>query len=222
MLAYAATRPRIGARQSSPNAMLFVICAHIVGVAVIMSAKMDLPRRIMDPPITVQLIRDPKAPEPTKASEPPQPHETTIYTPPTIMPAPARHKQVVDSTPAPPDFGEIASLLGTPRLPVKADPLPPAAPVRTDPRLLTAASDLKPPYPQSKLMSGDEGELTLRLTIDAAGRVVSVEPVGSADRVFLAAARRHLMAHWRYKPATEGGRAVATSIVITLRFQLDG
>jgi protein TonB len=81
---------------------------------------------------------------------------------------------------------------------------------------------LKPPYPQSKLLTGEEAELTLRLGIDSSGRVVSVEPVGRADRVFLEAARRHLMGHWRYKPATEGGRAVATSTVITLRFQLDG
>ena len=36
------------------------------------------------------------------------------------------------------------------------------------------------------------------------------------------AARRHLIAHWRYKPASEDGRAVASSTVITLRFQLDG
>jgi protein TonB len=46
--------------------------------------------------------------------------------------------------------------------------------------------------------------------------------VGQADRAFLEAARRHLIANWRYKPASEGGRAVATSTVITLRFQLEG
>ena len=35
------------------------------------------------------------------------------------------------------------------------------------------------------------------------------------------AARRHLLAHWRYKPASEDGRPAASSTVITLRFQLD-
>ena len=50
--------------------------------------------------------------------------------------------------------------------------------------------------------------LKLRLSIDHRGRVVAVEPVGRADRAFLAAARRHLIAKWRYKPATEDGRAV--------------
>jgi protein TonB len=64
--------------------------------------------------------------------------------------------------------------------------------------------------------------LRLRLTIDERGRVVAVEPVGKSDRVFLEAARRYLVAHWRYRPASEDGRAVATSIVIALRFQLDG
>ena len=60
------------------------------------------------------------------------------------------------------------------------------------------------------------------LTIDERGRVVAVEPIGRADRVFLDAARRHLLAHWRYKPASEGGRAVGATIAVTLRFQLDG
>jgi len=64
--------------------------------------------------------------------------------------------------------------------------------------------------------------LRLRLTIDERGRVIAVEPVGRADKVFLEAARRHLLAHWRYRPASEGGRAVTSSTVITLRFQLDG
>jgi protein TonB len=223
MLAYAASRPRFGARQSSPNAMLFVICAHIVGVAVVMSTKMDMPRGLaIDPPTAITFIRDLKPPEPVvKPAEPTRQHETVIHTPPVFVPTPTPDRQIVDSTPVVPDFSEIGKLLGTPQLPVKADPVPPV-PMRTGAQLVTPAADLKPPYPQSKLLTGEEAELTLRLGIDSSGRVVSVEPVGRADRVFLEAARRHLMGHWRYKPATEGGRAVATSTVITLRFQLDG
>jgi protein TonB len=62
----------------------------------------------------------------------------------------------------------------------------------------------------------------LRLTIDSQGRVVAVDAVGRTDPVFLAAARRHLIAHWRYKPAIEGGEAVNSTEVITLRFELNG
>ena len=57
--------------------------------------------------------------------------------------------------------------------------------------------------------------------ISISGRVVAVDPIGKADPVFLAAARRHLMAHWRYKPAMQAGHAVSSNLVVTLRFQLD-
>jgi protein TonB len=80
---------------------------------------------------------------------------------------------------------------------------------------------MRPPYPPSKIRSEEEALLTLRLSIDPRGRVVAVEPLGRTDPAFLAAARRHLIAHWRYSPATEDGRAIASSTVITLRFQLD-
>jgi protein TonB len=94
------------------------------------------------------------------------------------------------------------------------------APVRVGPRFATPADAVRPPYPASKIESDDEAVLKLKLSIDPRGRVVAVEPVGRADPAFLAAARRHLIAHWRYKPATEDGRAIASSTVITLRFEL--
>jgi protein TonB len=80
---------------------------------------------------------------------------------------------------------------------------------------------LRPPYPESKLANEEEAVLHLRLGIAADGRVTSVEPVGRADPVFLDAARRYLIAHWRYSPATVDGRAVASTEVITLSFRLD-
>lgn len=95
------------------------------------------------------------------------------------------------------------------------------APVRTGPHFLTPEADIKPPYPQSKLRNEEEAVLRLKLTIDSRGRVTAVEPVGRADPVFLAAARRHIAARWRYRPATEDGRAIASSTVITLRFELN-
>jgi protein TonB len=94
-------------------------------------------------------------------------------------------------------------------------------PVRHDPRLITLSAELKPPYPASKLAAEEEATLSLRLTIDKNGRVILVEPLGRADPIFVAAARRHLLAHWRYAPATVDDQPVATTLNITLRFQLD-
>ena len=96
-----------------------------------------------------------------------------------------------------------------------------ADPVRTGPRFATSASELRPPYPEAKRRLEEEAVLKLRLSIDPRGRITAVEPVGSADPAFLQSARRHIIAHWRYTPATEDGRAVASSTVITLRFELD-
>jgi protein TonB len=138
--------------------------------------------------------------------------------PPPLVPTPPVGAQVVDLNPVLPNFDD---LIGPRNDPLRTD-LTPTPTVRVDARLLTAASDLKPPYPPSKLASEEEAVLRLKLTIDERGRVVAVEPVGRADRAFLESARRHLIAHWRYRPATEGGRAVSSSAVITLRFQLDG
>jgi protein TonB len=220
MLAYAASRPRIGARQSSPNALLFVICAHIVVIAVIMSAKMALPPRVFDPPtkiIRIRLTDPPTRPVPISRST-----QTVISRPlnipPTDVPTKVEPRFSVDLGDGPGPMVGGAGTISIPNPPLPPIPLP----ISIGAQLLTPPSDLKPPYPLSKLLTGEEGSLTLRLTVDDHGRVVAVEPLGRADPVFLAAARRHLLAHWRYKPAIEDGRAISSSIVVTLRFKLDG
>ena len=85
----------------------------------------------------------------------------------------------------------------------------------------TPDSALRPPYPNDKLRLEEEATLKLRLSIDARGRVTAVEPVGQADPSFLEAARRHIIKAWRYKPATEDGVAVPSSVVINLSFRLE-
>jgi periplasmic protein TonB len=67
----------------------------------------------------------------------------------------------------------------------------------------------------------EEATLRLRLTIDVRGRVTAVEPVGPADPSFLEAARRHILRAWRYKPATEDGVAVPSTMTINLSFRLE-
>jgi protein TonB len=219
MLAYAANRRRIAERKSSPNAMLLVACAHIAVVAAVMSAKMDLPRRIFDPPTTVIQVPIPPVPAPvTPEKHAPAPKHLTVATPPEAPVPDATHNQVrIDPGPTV-DAGtiEVGGGSYTTSYPPKPVPVSSAA------QLLTSGSELKPPYPQAKLLNEEEAALRLRLTIDDRGRVIAVDPIGAADPVFLGAARRHLLSHWRYKPAMQDGRAIASSIVITLRFELDG
>ena len=220
MLAYAANRPVAAQRGSSPNAMLAIVALHIAGIAALMSAKMDLPDAFKDTPTVVDFIR-PDAPPPPKPLDPkvPQPPvDSTITPPPQALPLPPMGMPI-DSTPTVPSFDDLVGPTLDPG--PKALPIPTPAPVKIGARLITPASQLKPPYPRIKLASGQEAVLRLNLTIDERGRVIGVEPIGRADRVFLDAARRHLLAHWRYKPATDGGRAVGSTIAVTLRFQLE-
>jgi len=222
MLAYAASRPAIVERQPHPNFLLGIIAAHVAVVALVMSAKMDLPTRVLG--TTTEIFSVPIPPEPTPLPQP---------THPTTKPSPQTQATRTDAEvkvppiggealgTGEPDKGEgtLVAALGNGTLPVLP---PPHNIVRLGPELVTPPGELRPPYPVSKIMSEEEATLRLRLTIDEHGRVVAVDPVGKADRVFLQAARTYLIKHWRYRPASEDGSAVGSSTVITLTFQLDG
>ena len=219
-MAYAANRPVVGKRRSSPNAMLLVVSAHVALLAAVMSVKMDLPQRIKDPPTIIDFFPDPT---PTQLTEQPtssrqMPAAKAIDHPQTNVPIPTGGP-TVDPGPSVLDPGSIAAAASnvTPVI-----PKPVITPIHRDAQLLTPAAQLKPPYPPSKLLSEEEAVLTLRIAIDERGRVVSVDPVGHADSAFLEAARQHMIAHWHYRPASDDGRAIASSMTVTLRFELDG
>ena len=222
MLAYAASRPAPIERRSYPNALLVIIALHVAGLAAVMSAKMEFQRIIPESPIDIFTVPPPEPPptpvEPVRTKNPTQPTKTEFTRPErevdiALPPDPSTASGGTVSQ-GPPQ-GKIALNIPTYHPPVRDI-------VKRGPTLLTSGEDLKPPYPASKLLTEEEASLTLRLTIDERGRVVAVAPVGRTDRVFLEAARRHLIGHWRYRPATVDGRPIASSTVVTLRFQLDG
>lgn len=203
-----------------PRALMLIVGGHAVLIAAVMTAKMEMPEGFIPTITRVTLIDPPKPPpEPPQPPPPKQqaaPRDSAIDRPPPVLPIPADQGPIVDRIPIPlPDPGPI---IGT-----NPDPAPnpvPAA-VRTGPRFSTPEWAIKPPYPDDKRRLEEEAVLRLKLTIDERGRVIAVEPVGKADRSFFESARKHVLAHWRYKPATEDGRPVASSTVITLRFELE-
>ena len=223
MLAYAANRPDPAGRRSSPNVMLFIVAVHIAAIAALMSAKIDLARHLPDPPLTIDFLRPPPPPPPP----PPTGHTKTAPQP--RNPEWVSHPNPQTPTPPVPQppvdtGGSTSSDPGpTGPVPIPQPPQPQPHPtVQSGPTLLTPASQLRPPYPEMKLLNEEEADLRLRLMIGADGRVTAVDAVGRADPVFLDAARRYITDHWRYRPATVDGRAIATSLVISLSFRLDG
>jgi protein TonB len=220
MLQYATGKRDIASRPSSPNAMLVIISIHVAVIAALMSAKMDVGTNFPKMPPLIQI---PVAPVPPPNSmQPPRPahpqQQPTIIDPSRDLVRPQPSNPAVEPgppiDPTPIDVGGSSSTPSIPQPPV-------TTPIHRDALLLTPESELRPPYPASKLASEEEATLRLRLTIDPQGRVVDVQPVGRVDSVFFQAARRYLIAHWRYQAATEDGRAVSSSTTITLKFQLD-
>ena len=198
-----------------PGTLVLILAGHAAVLAAVMMAKGYVPTPLIDPPTIIDLIKEPQPPP--ENPPPPQPDQrSAVDRPTTVVPTPLPNIPDVDTTPLPlPNNGRVE----IPRGDTRVIPMPP---VRIGPRFLTREVDVKPPYPPSKLRDGEEAVLKLRLSIDEHGRVTAVDPVGATDPVFLAAARKHLMARWRYQPATEDGRPVATTTTITLRFELNG
>jgi protein TonB len=209
MLAYA---PRPDRRRFQPSALALIVGAHALAIVAVLTVRMDLPERWTPTRTEVTLI--PMPPEP--APDPAPPTDSHPSHRPLDNPRP-----LVDRLPLPgptfdpqplPDPGPLTGNgMGTAPPPI----------IRTGPRFVTPEALIRPPYPEEKRRLEQEATLKLRLSIDERGRVVAVEPVGRADPSFLAAARRHILKAWRYKPAMEGDKAMASSTVVTLEFKLD-
>ena len=221
MLAYAANQPQVAVRRSNPKILLLVAGAHVAAVAILLTMKPQMAQQITHSPIIVNLIRDNPPPPTAVKPLPPRPLQRTESTqPPREIVTPPIQPPAMGPAPTLPNINDLLRPPMPPQPPISSQPLGTPSPP-TVARLLTPASDLKPPYPQSKLLTGEEATLNLRLSIDEGGHVVAVDPLGYADRVFLNAARQYLIVHWRYQPATRDGHPVASTITVTLRFELD-
>lgn len=226
MLAYAAhQRSR---RRLSPTALTVIIGGHAIALALLITAKMDV--TVFPPPVETDTYNVPLPPPPPPEQPPVEqklqpnplpPPPSAIDRPPVLLPTPQPPPTIdygpVQNSVAP----DIGPALNNNLLPTPQPPLPKAEVVRVPARAMTPPDLLRPPYPESMRRTEEEATLRLRLSIDARGRVTAVEPLGAADPAFLASARSHLVRHWRYRPATEDGKAVASSLVITLRFELE-
>lgn len=217
MLAYAPTN-RVAARARSPRALFLVLAGHAALLALVLTARGEMPGVPPFTPTDIVFI-DPPKPPPPEPSPPRADTRSRIDTPPVIIPTPQPLPQPLDRGPP---LTDPTPFIGNDVVPVPL-PLDPPRPilVRKAARFVTSADDVRPPYPDSKRRLAEEASLRLALQIDERGRVTSVNPVGAADPVFLDAARRHILRRWRYAPASEGGTAIASRITITLQFRLE-
>ena len=169
------------------------------------------------PPIIVDIVAppreklpEPKLPEPpVRARAVPKPlvPRITITEPiPTASPAPQ-----VDSI-APPDANARAV--------AEAPAAGSGATDDADPSALAYATRSQVPYPIEALRRHEQGEVVLRVLVDADGNPAQIEIDQSSGSHVLDAAARDAVRHWRFKPGMRGGVAYAAWARVPIRFKL--
>jgi protein TonB len=200
-----------------------VILLHGAALAALVMAKMDMPTKAPIVRTEVRLIKIPPVPK----EIPPDPVED-------VKPTQIDRFEQIVPVPPPPRPGEDLTFTrteetGTTVGPVypearpqpEARPEPKPEPVRRDARI-DPRSELKPPYPRTQQIEGNEGTVTVRVRIGADGRVKGAEKIRATNDDFFQATLRHALRNWRFKPATVDGRPIESSKVMTLHFSLEG
>lgn len=192
--------------------------------ALVIGAWLLIPKEVIDTVITrpfeTYAVPEEKAP-------PPEPVETTIEQPirtrPTQQQPTAAEPIVTGAQGDPVVIGSAGTGEGIDPGPTII--LPPADPPRA-PVLVDAGIDpralpqFQPDYPGAMIRQGLEGSVTVRVTINAEGRVTDIARVSATDESFWLATQRHALRKWRFRPATRDGVPVATTKVMTVRFTL--
>jgi protein TonB len=189
-------------------------------------------------PVPMKVTRAPRVP---KALPPPTPTPLppTSAPPPPTTEAPRATRQPVvitgitmesTSQGAPFVVGSGNTLRGAPEKmaaepgavkPYKADRYAPSAQVSELPRPLNReALNLRKYYPAQAKKDGFEGDVVLRLLIDADGSIAKVDVVSDPGQG-LGAAAAQAVRELRFSPAKVNGVAVATTVPFTIHFTLD-
>ncbi|HZH43344.1 MAG TPA: energy transducer TonB [Lysobacter sp.] len=160
-----------------------------------------VPPRIVTPPPVVP-VRPPRTPQPV--ATPARPEVPPVDMVPVVEPLPG-------DLPADP-----------PLPPLAGDPAPTLDPAPASGAALAYRHAPPPPYPVQALREGLRGTVVLRVTVDVDGTPMDVAVErSSGHRVLDTAARRHVLARWRFEPAVRDGVAVRAVGLVPIEFNLE-
>jgi protein TonB len=219
-------------KQASPLGFGTVVLLHGAAIAAVVMIKGPGYERAPITDTTVVSIEK-EAPPPPPDPEPlpdrdirtPPPRSVITAPPPLVPTQPAgptvfaentatQPGPVIGANPEPSPSRELVTVppRDPPRNPVRVDAL-------FDPRF---AGSQQPPYPSSEERAEREGEVRIRVTIGADGRVTATQRLAATSDAFWRATESQARNRWRFRPATVDGRPVQASKVITIHFRLDG
>ena len=186
----------------------FVVLLHVLAIwAVIAGLGQQILKFVEPPPITLimpKVDHPPPPPPPVKPPEVTLPRTTVIDTVP-----PPRFTITDDTAKRIPE--QVATVQPPPDRIVIADTAVSGV----------ASTHTIPPYPMTAIRLSEEGRVMLHLTISAEGGVASASVTQSSGCADLdQSAIAWVLAHWKYKPATRGGVAVASATDAAVVFSL--
>lgn len=88
----------------------------------------------------------------------------------------------------------------------------------TPPRFLLR---YKPPYPEAARAKRLEGTVLLLVSVDASGRVTTVNLVGSSGFTVLDRTALDAVRSWRFDPARQNGAPIAAQVEVPVRFRFE-
>jgi len=165
---------------------------------------------------------------------PPQSLFAVLQPPPPVSPPAVPTLHVVKQVAAP--SIRVATTHAAPIVVPALQTLAPIAPltttISTTGTSTTSASDSNatiayetatpPAYPIQALQAGVQGTVMLKVLVGPAGKPLQVMiERSSGSRILDDAARRHVLAAWRFHPAIRDGHATEAWAVVPVRFNLD-
>lgn len=193
----------VNAPAQSPWKMTGLVVAGFVNIAfgyALMSGMATNIVRAIPRALEVSVITTPEKPQPTIA-----PPKTAMAQPDTAVNMPPPDIQI-QSEPAPNALAANTA---------------PSAPITDGAASAVGSTHTIPPYPPEARRLGQQGTVMLRLTISATGDVTAADVVQSSGYPDLdQTAAAWVMAHWKYKPAIQGGTAVESTSTAAVKFDL--
>ncbi|MBW9335051.1 energy transducer TonB [Herbaspirillum sp. RU 5E] len=213
---------------------LLVLAAHL-GLLWLATQMHALPPSISTPPVppTVMLAFVEPAQQPALPAAPTQP-ASPVHTVPLRSAAMPRPHPIVSSLPVPAAPSAVAPVTAAdaPSSPAAAPTaeaaaaavaVTPATPMSRPPVITSGVQYLtapQPVYPAAARRRGDEGEVLLRVLINAQGGVEQIALERSSGIASLDQAAREAVQRARFQPYAEQGRAQPAYVVVPIKFQL--
>lgn len=80
---------------------------------------------------------------------------------------------------------------------------------------------VQPGYPPEAFRAGEEGTVVLRVDVDAAGNPGNVDIISRSGSRDLDRAAIEAVRKWKFRPAMQGGQAVASQVEVPIDFRMD-